>query len=105
MVRPVSQARSAKEADHLAHAALRLVLEEEVARVLERRELGARDLACETRRVVGRKVVVLLAPEDRYRHLQSRHGRTLSPPIRTGGAPPLALSPPLLGLAPAEHPP
>ena len=56
----LSDIRLPKEVHHLLGAALRLVLVGEMTDSLDRYQPGARNLSRETRRVVGREVLVLL---------------------------------------------
>src|SRR3954464_177904 len=60
-----------KEGDHFPAAALRLILEEEMANTLEQHKLRAGNLLRETRRVVEWEVLVLLGPQDQRGDLES----------------------------------
>src|SRR5947208_8257027 len=68
----LSDTRLRKEVDYRLGAALRLVLEEEMACALEQHELGAGNLPREAGRVVEREVLVLLAPQDQCGHPECR---------------------------------
>ena len=70
--RRLSDTRLLKEVDYLPSAALRLILEKEMANVLEQHELGAENLPREAGRVVDRQVLILLAPQDQRGHFESR---------------------------------
>src|SRR6266540_6375681 len=69
---PFSDARFVQEGHDLAGAALRLVLEGEVAGVLDQDELRARDLLVEPVSAPDRGEVVVRAPEDQRRDSQRR---------------------------------
>src|SRR5215211_1745002 len=86
-----------QEADDLPRAALRVVLEDEVAGTLDDDELGVRDLALKAVGPADRRERVLLAPQDERRDIEPRQ-----PPLVRGelhevaGAVERELSAPLL---------